>query len=124
MSRFCFLFFNLDNLLSANENDQFWSLNQSKRWNSDLAKLEKRKQKRDILYIILKLKKYFLDVNQSMVPFISGLLLVTLLKGLFATLLVDGGVLSSTLLSNLGMTALISGFALSLFLSITKDSKY
>ena len=48
-------FSNLHNLLSANKNNQFWQiptffrLNQSKRWNSDLCKLEKREQKPYIL---------------------------------------------------------------------------
>ena len=66
MSRFCFLFSNLHYLLSANENDQFWSLNQSKRLKSYLCKLEK---KRDILYIVNRLDFRKIESFQTFLEF-------------------------------------------------------
>lgn len=60
------------------------------------------------------------DLSQSVVPLISGLLLLTLMKGLICNLVVEGGILSSTIGTNIGITFVVSTFALSLFLSITK----
>jgi hypothetical protein len=60
-----------------------------------------------------------LDLNQSAVPVISSVLLISLLKSFISKMAVAGGIMSCGLAANAIITAGVATVALSLFMSLT-----
>ncbi|CAG5105599.1 Oidioi.mRNA.OKI2018_I69.chr1.g2276.t1.cds [Oikopleura dioica] len=61
------------------------------------------------------------DLNQSAVPVISTVLLISLLKSFISKLVVAGGIMTCGLAANAIITAGVATVALSLFLSLTAE---
>ena len=73
-------------------------------------------QDKVFFYLWKRMKSiYILDLSPNMVPVVSSVLLMSLLKGFFVKVLFGG----SALMGNILATAIITTFSFSLFLSIT-----
>ena len=69
----------------------------------------------EILWINISI----LDLNQSAVPVISSVLLISLLKSFISKMAVAGGIMTCGLAANAIITAGVATVALSLFMSLT-----
>jgi hypothetical protein len=65
------------------------------------------------------IKLSILDLNQSAVPVISSVLLISLLKSFISKMAVAGGIMTCGLAANAIITAGVATVALSLFMSLT-----